>query len=189
MSEASLGKPGAAIEEIQLQQPGIVRQIAESRRRRTLRFRLTFIATWAILIGLLIGSLAAAVKIDIAFLNEWAPYILEGTWITIFVSVVSIGIAIVFAFFGALGRLSAHASLYGIASLYVSLVRGTPLIVQILFIYLALPQVIPQTTDIPVILLGIFALAFNYGAYLTEIFRPGSRRSRAASSRRPGHSA
>ena len=58
----------------------------------------------------------------------------------------------------------------GIASLYVSLVRGTPLIVQIYFIYLALPQV---GIVLPAIPAGIIALSFNYGAYMTEIFRAG----------------
>jgi polar amino acid transport system permease protein len=47
------------------------------------------------------------------------------------------------------------------------------LIVQIVFVYLALPQVFPPAADVPVIVLGIFALAFNYGAYMTEVFRAG----------------
>jgi polar amino acid transport system permease protein len=55
----------------------------------------------------------------------------------------------------------------------VSLVRGTPLLVQILFIFLALPQVIPGVSGVPAVALGIFALAFNYGAYMTETFRAG----------------
>ena len=93
--------------------------------------------------------------------------------LTIFISVVSIVLAVIFALFGALGRLSTHASIYAAASLYVSLVRGTPLLVQIIFVYLALPQVIPAAADIPLVALGIFALAFNYGAYMTEIFRAG----------------
>ncbi len=54
-------------------------------------------------------------------------------------AVCSIIVAIVFAILGALGRLSSNPVLYAVATLYVSLVRGTPLIVQILFIYLALP--------------------------------------------------
>ena len=58
----------------------------------------------------------------------------------------------------------------GIASLYVSLVRGTPLIVQIYFIYLALPQV---GIVLPAIPAGASSLSFNYGAYMTEIFRAG----------------
>ena len=52
----------------------------------------------------------------------------------------------------------------------MSLVRGTPLIVQILFVFLALPQLGIVLDPLPA---GIVALAFNYGAYLTEIFRAG----------------
>jgi polar amino acid transport system permease protein len=77
------------------------------------------------------------------------------------------------AILGALGRLSRRAAVYATATLYVSLVRGTPLIVQILFVVLALPQIVPAAAQIPLPALGIFALAFNYGAYLTEIFRAG----------------
>jgi polar amino acid transport system permease protein len=49
-------------------------------------------------------------------------------------------------------------------------VRGTPLIVQIIFIFFALPQV---GIVLPAIEAGIIALSFNYGAYMTEIFRAG----------------
>ena len=62
-----------------------------------------------------------------------------GVWITLFISIFAIAMAVVLAIFGALGRLSTNPVFNGIASLYVSIVRGTPLIVQILFIFLALP--------------------------------------------------
>ena len=81
--------------------------------------------------------------------------------------------AILFAVTGALGRLSTNPVLFAIATLYVSLVRGTPLIVQILFIFLALPQIWEGFAGVPTIALGIFALSFNYGAYMTETFRAG----------------
>ena len=82
----------------------------------------------------------------------------------------SIALAIVLAALGALGRLSRNPIANGIASFYVSLVRGTPLLLQILFIYLALPQ---AGIVLPELVCGIFALGFNYGAYMTEIFRAG----------------
>ena len=151
----------------------IVAEVRAARARESRRFRLVFALTWVIVIGLLVGSLAAAGAIDVTFLAKWAPYILGGIPITIVVSIFSIALAVVFAIFGALGRLSVRASIYAVATLYVSLVRGTPLIVQLLFIYLALPQIIPASAGIPVIMLAIFALAFNYGAYMTEIFRAG----------------
>lgn len=153
----------------------IVEAIAAQRRRQTTRFRVIFILTWAILIGGLLGSLIFSdpPKIDFAFIREWGPYILGGVGTTIFVAVCSISIAITFAILGALGRLSSIPVVYAISTLYVSLVRGTPLLVQIYFIYLALPQVIPVVSEIPAVALGIFALSFNYGAYMTETFRAG----------------
>jgi polar amino acid transport system permease protein len=151
----------------------IVEAIAAQRRRQTLRFRLIFVITWIVLVGAIVGWLFSNGKIDIAFLSKWGPYILQGVGITVLVAVCSISVAILFAVIGSLCRLSSSAVLFAVSTLYVSLVRGTPLIVQILFIYLALPQVWPGFAGIPAIALGIFALAFNYGAYMTETFRAG----------------
>jgi len=171
-SARTVGAPAGGLAPAEPPNP-IVEAIAAQRRRQTLRFRLIFIATWLVLVGALVGWLFSSDKIDIAFLSKWGPYILEGVGITVLVAVCSISVAIVFAIIGALGRLSENPVYYGIATLYVSLVRGTPLIVQILFIYLALPQVWSGFAGIPAIVLGIFALAFNYGAYMTETFRAG----------------
>ena len=105
---------------------------------------------------------------------EWIQtnwlFILAGAGLTVVVSVASIILATILAVFGALGRLSRSPVLNGIASLYVSLVRGTPLIVQIFFIFFALPQV---GIVLPAIPTGVIALGVNYGAYMTEIFRAG----------------
>ncbi|HSW41407.1 MAG TPA: amino acid ABC transporter permease [Patescibacteria group bacterium] len=151
----------------------IVKAIAAQRRRQSLRFRGIFVLTWIVLVGSLVGLLFGIDRIDIEFLSIWAPFILGGIWLTIFVAVCSISVAILFAVLGALGRLSTNPILYAIATLYVSLVRGTPLIVQILFIFLALPQIWPGFALIDAVALGVFALAFNYGAYMTETFRAG----------------
>jgi polar amino acid transport system permease protein len=151
----------------------IVEAIAAQRRRQQRVFRITFVVTWLLVIGGAIGALVAGGKIDTAFMGEWTPYIIGGVTTTLYVAVISISFAIAFAIIGALGRLSSNPVLYAISTLYVSLVRGTPLLVQILFIYLALPQVFPFISDVPKEVLGIFALSFNYGAYMTETFRAG----------------
>jgi polar amino acid transport system permease protein len=173
----SIGHGGleAAVEpgRVQRAMDPIVDQIARRRARQRLRFRLTVATTWIILVGLLVGGLWAAGKIDTDFLREWQAFILGGIPLTLVISATSIFFACIMAVLGALGRLSSNAVVYGIASFYVSLVRGTPLIVQILFIYLALPQIWPGFAGVPTIILGIIALAFNYGAYMTEIFRAG----------------
>ncbi|MDL2334414.1 MAG: amino acid ABC transporter permease [Chloroflexota bacterium] len=162
----------------------VVAAMRGEQRRRSARFRLIFIATWIIIVGGILLALKAGPRFDPTFdlgpIDRSNPastpvwvYILGGIPLTLVISVVSITIAIALALAGALGRLSKNAFVYGAASLYVSLVRGTPLIVQIIFVYYALPQVIPATADVPAIYLGIIALAFNYGAYMTEIFRAG----------------
>ncbi len=151
----------------------IVEAIAAQRRRGSRRFRIAFVLTWAVIIGGAIGSLLASGKIDSAFMAKWAVYILGGVTTTIYVAVVSIAFAIAFAIVGAMGRLSSNPILYSVSTLYVSLVRGTPLLVQILFVYLALGQIFPIVNELPKEVLGIFALSFNYGAYMTETFRAG----------------
>jgi len=148
----------------------IVAAIAAARSAARRRFRLLFVLTWLILVGGLVLLIASTGRTDTEFLADRAPFILGGIPITIGVSIASIVFATMFAIVGALGRLSSRAPIYGIATLYVSLVRGTPLIVQIFFIYSALPEF---GIVLPAFVAGVFALSFNYGAYMTEIFRAG----------------
>jgi polar amino acid transport system permease protein len=171
-STGAIGAPAGGLAPAESPNP-IVEAIAAQRRRQALRFRATFIVTWIILVGAIVGWLFSTGKIDTAFISKWGPYILGGVGITVLVAVCSIAVAIVFAIIGALGRLSSNPVVFALATFYVSLVRGTPLIVQILFIYLALPQIWSGFAEIPAIALGIFALSFNYGAYMTETFRAG----------------
>jgi polar amino acid transport system permease protein len=157
----------------------IVAQIAAADSRRRLRFRTVFAITWAVLIAgfviwlLTLPETGTRKPFDPEFLLDQAPYILGGVPITVVVSIASIILATILALLGALGRLSPSPIIYGVASLYVSVVRGTPLIVQILFVFWAIPQLIPGLATVPAIVMGIIALAFNYGAYMTEIFRAG----------------
>ena len=95
---------------------------------------------------------------------------LQGAALTLFICAVSIILAMVFALFAALAKLFGDGFTYGIASFYISFFRGTPLLLQILLIYLGLPQ---AGWTIPAIPAGILALALNYGAYMAEIFRGG----------------
>ena len=149
----------------------IVGQITAARKAATLRFRLTFVAVWvAIILGIGV-ALAAANAWNWDFVLESGPVIvLQGAGITILISIASIVGATALAVLGALGRISKNAVIYAVASFYVSLIRGTPLIVQIYIIYFALPQL---DIVIPAIPAGILALSLNYGAYMTEIFRAG----------------
>jgi polar amino acid transport system permease protein len=148
----------------------IVRAVAASRRQARRRSRLLFALTWVTLIGALVLLIGSTGRVDLGFLQTWAPLILGGIPITIAVSVTSIVFATIFAILGALGRLSRVAPIYAAATLYVSLVRGTPLIVQVFFVFSALPEF---GIVLPAFIAGCAALSFNYGAYMTEIFRAG----------------
>lgn len=150
--------------------PSLIEQIEAAQDRARGLFRLKFSATWVVLLGALIFGLWATGNINFDFIGEWGPFILQGAGITVLLSVVSIFFATLLAVVGAIARMSRNPYISGVASLYVSLVRGTPLLVQIAFIYFALPQFDIRIDSIPS---GIIALSFNYGAYMTEVFRAG----------------
>jgi len=95
---------------------------------------------------------------------------LQGAALTLFICAASIALAMVLALLAALAKLFGDGFTYGIASFYISFFRGTPLLLQILIIYLGLPQ---AGLTIPAVPAGILALALNYGAYMAEIFRGG----------------
>lgn len=105
---------------------------------------------------------------DVSIIIESIPALLNATLMTILLAVVSILIALVLGFFTALARISKIKFLKAVATVYVSIFRGTPLLVQIYVIYYGLPQIDIELSPIPS---GILALSLNAGAYLCESFR------------------
>jgi len=112
------------------------------------------------------------IALDWEFIGEWWPFISKGVIVTFELSILSMFFAVVLALSAALARLSRVASLNSIASLYVSLMRGTPLFLQFIFIYSALPQFGPRFV-LAAFPSAVLALSLNYGAYMSEIFRAG----------------
>lgn len=157
----------------------VLQQMAERKRRFILYVR---IVLGVITVSLFI--LLHLLSVDFGFMGKWVGFILTGIWFTLLVSVLAIALACIIALIGALGRLSRNPIANGAAAFYVSLVRGTPLLVQVYMWYLALPQ-IGQTLEeigiagaqrvltLPAIPAGILALGVCYGAYMTETFRAG----------------
>lgn len=93
----------------------------------------------------------------------------DGIVVTFEVTLGAISLALVIGLFTGLGRLSSNRMISGIASLYVEVVRGIPLLVQIFYIYYALGQIV----QVPPLMSAIVAMAVCYGAYLGETFRAG----------------
>ncbi|WP_331693156.1 amino acid ABC transporter permease [Pseudomonas sp. ZY71] len=153
--------------------------VAESRLQRMFGFRTRLYLTWATLFCLFAGfflsfDLKFSIILDklpnLVGLHLAPNGFLQGAALTLFLCVCSIVASSLLGFITALARLSKSAVALGIASFYTSFFRGTPLLIQILLIYLGLPQlgIVPGA-----IVAGIIALSLNYGAYLSEIFRAG----------------
>ncbi|KAA8737796.1 amino acid ABC transporter permease [Pseudomonas koreensis] len=153
--------------------------VAESRLQRLLGFRTRLYLTWAVMFSLFAGFFLSF-DLKLSIILDKLPNLLgvhlapngflQGAALTLFLCACAIVASSLLGFVTALARLSKSAVAFGIASFYTSFFRGTPLLIQILLIYLGLPQlgVVPGA-----VVAGIIALSLNYGAYLSEIFRAG----------------
>ena len=104
----------------------------------------------------------------IALLREAAPAMLAGAGYTLLFALASMLGGLAIGFPVALLRLAPWALLRWPATLYVSIMRGTPLLVQIFVIYYGLPSVGIEFTPVTA---GVLALSLNAGAYLSESLR------------------
>lgn len=95
---------------------------------------------------------------------------LDGSEITLEIFVITLILALPLGMLAALGRLSRFKLISRFIEFYIWLMRGTPLMLQLLFVYFALPMVGIKLPDIAAALL---AFTLNYAAYFAEIFRAG----------------
>ncbi len=152
-------------------------QDTQTRFKRNLAFSLAGLVVFLFFVLYIIG-------LDFRFMARWLGFIMGGMGYTLLVSVLAITLACILAVLGALGRLSRNPVINSLATAYVSLIRGTPLLVQVYMWYLALPQVgqalermgiagAQRWFTLPALVAGILALGVCYGAYMTEIVRAG----------------
>ena len=149
-------------------------------------FRLKVGVVWGV-IFLGLAVLFVLAQYDLQWMRDNIEFIIGGLRFTLVLALGGIVLAIVLATVGALARLSRNPIAYGAAGFYVSFFRGTPLIVQMFLVYLALPQIgsnivdrfpglgtnVEQRLILEPVTAGMIALGLNYGAYMTEIFRAG----------------
>jgi polar amino acid transport system permease protein/polar amino acid transport system substrate-binding protein len=106
---------------------------------------------------------------------ELNPKLLEGLKMTIGVTVLSLILAFVLGLISCFFAMSKNGGLRGISKVYVGLIRGTPLLVQVFYIYFAIPQLIQAMGNedfrLSVFTAGLVTLTLNAGAYMSEIFR------------------
>jgi glutamine transport system permease protein len=101
--------------------------------------------------------------------KDVAPLILQGLWITVEVIVVGFFFGFILGAIAGLGRLSNNKIIYGISTVYVEAIRGTPILIQILFVYYGLAALLD--VNFSAMTAAFISLAFNSGAYIAEIVR------------------
>jgi polar amino acid transport system permease protein len=127
------------------------------------------------------GALALVLTMwGLAVPLSWAPdpigpnaaAFAEGARVTLWLTVVSGSVGVVLGLAAALAKRSRWWLLRQVAGTYIWVMRGTPLLVQVLFVYFALPELLPflKLDDFAA---ACVALAFNVGAYNAEAFRAG----------------
>ena len=150
---------------------------AQQRKKRVFTTNVTI--SWIVLLLFLLylfsgisfslgGIHLKTIQLDSEFIKENLAFVASGAGVTIGISLLSIMLAMTLALMAALGRLSTIPPIYALSTFYVSLIRGTPLYLQIFFFFLALPQL---GIILPGLWAGVLALGLNYGAYESEVFR------------------
>ena len=101
----------------------------------------------------------------------WMPALLQSTGTTLSLSVLSVAAALVFSVFLALGKISRNAVVSAVCRAYIFFFRGTPLLMQLFFIYYTLPQLVPALNIQSRFFAASLAFTLNVAAYLAEIIR------------------
>jgi polar amino acid transport system permease protein len=101
---------------------------------------------------------------------DFLPPLLEGAVITIAVSLLAFSLAMVSGLAIGIARISRVAPLRVVSACYIQFIRGTPLLLQLFFIYYVLPY---AGIVLSPFVSGAIGLTLNYAAYMAEVFRSG----------------
>ena len=97
------------------------------------------------------------------------PTLLKGLKMTMLIAVLGILLGFALGLLVGLARSGKNKIIYRIAGVYVAIIRGTPLMVQALYLYFAIPMMLDF--ELPALSAGIIAIGLNSGAYISEIVR------------------
>jgi len=106
---------------------------------------------------------------QISVIWESVPMLLSGAKLTVIITIIGLLIGFAIGAFTGLLKISRNIFLRKAAGTYIEIIRGTPIMVQVMFIYFGLPMAV--NTRIPPLTAGIIAIAINSGAYIAEIVR------------------
>lgn len=105
---------------------------------------------------------------DFALIGRIYIFFAQGAWVTLQLSVLSMGLGLACGFAAALAKMARNPLLNTPARIYVSVFRGTPCLIQLFLIYFGGPQIGLQLKPFEA---GVLAIGINIGAYMAEVIR------------------
>jgi len=151
-------------------------EVEKSRGSRALLIPWGRVPWWAVIIIILGIVVGYSVLTSEAYLKVLS-FVMDGVKLTLQTTVMAFVLALILGLLGGLGRVSKNPILYGIATLYVEVIRGLPMLVIILYMGFVIGPWIRDFTDgafnPPMLQRAVIGLGFGYGAYLTEVYRAG----------------
>lgn len=107
---------------------------------------------------------------QLAIFLEAFPLLLRGAWVTLYLSLISTSIGMMLGLLVGVARVSRLRAIRATATVYTEVIRGTPLLMQLIVLYYGLPSV---GINLEAVAAGIIGLSANSAAYVGEIFRAG----------------
>lgn len=114
---------------------------------------------------------ANAMNDDSGFISKYGSFFLKGIKITILISLIGVALGSILGAFVALMKLSKIKVISWIASIYIEILRGTPMLVQVFIVFFGITAALGL--DISALVCGTIALVINSSAYIAEIIRAG----------------
>ncbi len=114
---------------------------------------------------------ANAMNDDSGFISKYGSFFLKGIKITILISLIGVALGSILGAFVALMKLSKIKIISWIASIYIEILRGTPILVQVFIVFFGITAALGL--DISALVCGTIALVINSSAYIAEIIRAG----------------
>ncbi|HDD0209766.1 TPA: ABC transporter permease subunit [Staphylococcus aureus] len=114
---------------------------------------------------------ANAMNDDSGFISKYGSFFLKGIKITILISLIGVALGSILGAFVVLMKLSKIKIISWIASIYIEILRGTPMLVQVFIVFFGITAALGL--DISALVCGTIALVINSSAYIAEIIRAG----------------
>ena len=111
-------------------------------------------------------------KLAALFLKYWDKFLIDGVSYTLALAAITVAFGAVFASVLALMKMSKIPPLRWLSTIYIEIIRGTPMLLQLYFFYFGLPMLIPALNKQKFLCIAI-ALICNSAAYVSEVIRSG----------------